>query len=191
MTALHVFPHFAPPCAMCRTKVQCARRLCGRNVLDVGNVPCRHPLQARPVTTPKVTPLIAIVDDDPSIGRAVERLLRSCGMRAETFQSGEGLLRAVESSQRFICAVIDVQMPGMNGLEVQRRLSLERIALPLIFITAHDEEGTSERAIAAGAVGFLQKPFTDESLIRLIRRAIQASGSDGIGPKSNSRSLTD
>jgi FixJ family two-component response regulator len=176
---------------MCWTKVQCAGGFCGGNVMDARHIPCRHRLQARPLTTPKVTPLIAIVDDDPSIGRAVERLLRSFGMRAETFQSGEGLLRAVESSQRFRCAVIDVQMPGMNGLEVQRRLALERIDLPLVFITAHEDEGVSELAIAAGAVGFLQKPFTDESLIELIRRALQSSSGDGIGPRSNSRSLGD
>ena len=126
---------------------------------------------------PDVTPLIAIVDDDPSVRRAVERLVRSFGLRAETFHSGEGLLRAVESSQRFGCAVMDVQMPGMNGLEVQRRLALLGIALPLVFITAHEEEGIAERAIAAGAVGFLQKPFTDESLIELIHRALD-SGSE-------------
>jgi len=68
---------------------------------------------------------------------------------------------------------LDVQMPGMNGLEVQRRLALLGIALPLVFITAHEEEGVADRAIAAGAVGFLQKPFTDQSLIELIRRALE------------------
>jgi FixJ family two-component response regulator len=137
------------------------------------------------MTMPDVMGLIAIVDDDPSVRRAVQRLLRSFGLRAEAFHSGEGFLRAVESSQRFGCAVMDVQMPGMNGLEVQRRLALLEIALPLVFITAHDEEGVAERAIAAGAVGFLQKPFTDESLIELIQLAFETGGSDGIGPRSN------
>ncbi len=122
---------------------------------------------------PDVSPLIAIVDDDPSVRRALERLLRSFGLRAESFDSGAGLLRSLESSQRFGCAVMDVQMPGMNGLEVQRRLALERIALPLIFITAHEERGIAERAIAAGAVGFLLKPFSGQSLIALIRRALE------------------
>ena len=96
--------------------------------------------------------------------------MRSFGMRAETFHSGDGLLRAVESSRKFGCAVMDVQMPGMNGLEVQRRLALLGIDLPLVFITAHEEEGMAARAIAAGALGFLHKPFTDDSLIALIRR---------------------
>jgi FixJ family two-component response regulator len=122
---------------------------------------------------PDVTALIAIVDDDPSVRRALQRLVRSFGLRAETFDSGESLLRALASSRRFGCAVMDVQMPGMNGLEVQRRLTLLGIALPLVFITAHDEEGVAERARAAGAVGFLHKPFTDQSLLDLIDRALQ------------------
>jgi FixJ family two-component response regulator len=123
---------------------------------------------------PDVSPLIAIVDDDPSVRRAVQRLVRSFGLRAETFDSGEALLRALASSQRFSCAVMDVQMPGMNGLEVQRRLAFEGIGLPLVLITAHEEEGIAERAMAAGAVGFLRKPFTDLALIALIRRALDA-----------------
>ncbi len=123
--------------------------------------------------------LIAIVDDDPSVRRALRRLVRSFGLQAETFHSGEGLLRALASSKRFGCAVMDVQMTGMNGFEVQRRLAVLGIALPLVFVTAHNDEGVAERAIAAGAVGFLEKPFRDESLISLIRRALQLG--DGRG----------
>lgn len=105
--------------------------------------------------------------------------MRSFGLRAETFSSGEDLLSALSSSQRFDCAVMDVQMPGMNGLEIQRRLVLEGIALPLVFITAHEERGIAERAMSAGAVGFLNKPFTEHSLIELIRRALAPA--DGRG----------
>jgi FixJ family two-component response regulator len=123
---------------------------------------------------PEVTPLIAVVDDDPSVRRALERLIRSYGLRAATFHSSEGLLCALASTQTFACAVMDVQMPGLNGLEVQRHLNHEGIALPLVFITAHEEEGVAERAMAAGAVGFLQKPFTDQSLIELIHSALEA-----------------
>jgi FixJ family two-component response regulator len=118
-------------------------------------------------------PLIAIVDDDPSVRRAVERLLRSFDLHAEAFHSGEGLLRALGAPQRFACAVLDVQMPGMSGLEVQQHLALLGINLPLVFITAHESENIAEHAMAAGAVGFLQKPFSDESLIELTRRAIK------------------
>jgi FixJ family two-component response regulator len=137
------------------------------------DAPLQNALQDRPPPMPEVTPLIAVVDDDPSVRRALERLIRSFGLRAATFQSGEGLLRALASAQTFACAVMDVQMPGLNGLEVQRLLNLEGIVLPLVFITAHEEEGIAERARAAGAVGFLQKPFTDQSLIELIRSALQ------------------
>ncbi len=153
---------------------------------------CRwEPFRVAFPTMPDVTPLIAIIDDDPSVRRAVHRLLRSFGMRAETFHSGESLLCALASSQRFGCAVMDVQMPGMNGLEVQRRLAARGIALPLVFITAYEEEGIAERAFAAGAVGFLHKPFTDESLIDLIRRALPPAYGDGIGPRSNSKPTGD
>ena len=75
-------------------------------------------------------------------------------------------------------------MPGMNGLEVQRRLALEGIVLPLVFITAHEEDGIAERAIAAGAVGFLQKPFTDQSLIKLIRLRSILERVAGIGRRA-------
>jgi FixJ family two-component response regulator len=130
-------------------------------------------LKGQQLSMPNATALIAIVDDDPSVRRAVERLLRSFGLHAEAFHSGEGLLRALGASQRFACAVLDVQMPGMSGLEVQQHLALLGINLPLVFITAHESESLAELAMAAGAVGFLQKPFSDESLIELVRRALR------------------
>jgi len=117
--------------------------------------------------------LIAIIDDDASVCRALQRLIRSFGMRTAAFASGELFLLDLATAERPDCVLLDVQMPGMNGLEVQRRLALEGVALPLVFITAHEEDGIAERAMAAGALGFLQKPFTDQSLIELIRRALQ------------------
>ena len=126
--------------------------------------------------------LIAIIDDDASVCRALQRLIRSFGMRTSVFASGELFLLSLASAERPDCALLDVQMPGMNGLEVQRRLALEGIALPLVFITAHEEDGLAERAIAAGAIGFLQKPFTDQSLIELIHRALQPG--DGRGNRT-------
>jgi FixJ family two-component response regulator len=128
---------------------------------------------------PDIPALIAIVDDDPSVRRALHRLVRSFGLRAESFHSGEDLLRALASSHRFGCAVLDMQMPGMNWLEVQRRLALEEIALPLVFITAHEEAGIAARAIGAGAIGVLQKPFSDQSLIELIRCALERGNRPG------------
>jgi len=128
---------------------------------------------------PDLTPLIAIVDDDPSVRRALGRLLRSFGLRAETFDSGEEFLRGLASSNRPDCVVMDVQMPVMSGLEVQQRLARERIRLPLVFVTAFEEASVTERAIAAGAIGFLRKPFTDRSLIDLIRRALPEASKVG------------
>ena len=117
-------------------------------------------------------PLIAIVDDDASIRRAVGRLLRTVGMDADPFSSGDELLQllAAMPSYRPDCVILDVQMPGSNGLEVQRRLAGS--ALPIIIITAHDELGMRERALAAGAVAFLRKPFGYDLFVKTVRAAL-------------------
>ena len=122
----------------------------------------------------KVLPLIAIVDDDVSVRRALKRLVRSLGMNAEIFASGQEFLDCIEALPSFHahCAILDVQMPGMNGLEVQRRLVRGGNPIPVIFITAHDEVGVRERALASGAVAFLRKPFDDELLIKTLRAAL-------------------
>jgi len=117
--------------------------------------------------------LIHIVDDNPSVCRALKRLLHSWEMQARTFATGEEFLSALSRSEDLDCAVIDVQMPGMNGLEVQDRMNRAGMDVPVIFITAHEEEGVEEHAMRAGAVGFLRKPFTDEALVGLIRIALQ------------------
>jgi FixJ family two-component response regulator len=112
----------------------------------------------------KTKPAIAIVDDDASVCRAISRLLRSLGMNADTFTSGREFIEQIETMPSFHpdCVVLDVQMPGMNGLEVQEFLVRSENPLPVIFITAHDEIGVRERALQAGAVAFLHKPFNDE-----------------------------
>jgi FixJ family two-component response regulator len=122
-------------------------------------------------------PLIAIVDDDESVCRALKRLVRSLGMNAETFASGQQFLDLIEAMPSFHpdCLVVDVQMPGLNGLEVQERLATNGNPLPVIFITAHDEAVPRERALAAGAVAFVRKPFQDELLIKTLRVALAPS----------------
>ncbi len=122
-------------------------------------------------------PLIAIVDDDESVCRALKRLVRSLGMNAETFASGQQFLDLIEAMPSFHpdCLVVDVQMPGLNGLEVQERLATNGNPLPVIFITAHDEAIPRERALAAGAVAFVRKPFQDELLISTLRVALAPS----------------
>jgi FixJ family two-component response regulator len=120
-----------------------------------------------------ISPLIHVVDDDPSVCKALKRLLNSWGMQVFTFASGEEFLSAMAGSHIPDCSVIDVHMPGMNGLEVQARMAREKLDVPLIFMTAHDEAGVEEQALKDGAVGFLRKPFSDEALVKLIRNGLQ------------------
>jgi FixJ family two-component response regulator len=117
--------------------------------------------------------LIHVVDDDPSVLRALKRLLRSWGMQVRTFASGGEFLSALQQSKDADCSVIDVQMPGMTGLEVQARLNDAGLGVPVIFMTAHETEDVEEQALKAGAVGFLRKPFPDHALVGLIRVALQ------------------
>ena len=118
--------------------------------------------------------MIAVVDDDESVCRALKRLVRTFGMDVETFGSGQAFIEAITArpSYHIDCVVLDLQMPGLNGLQVQERLSGLRRCLPVIFITAHEEPGVRERAIAAGAAAFVRKPFSDEVFIDTLRDAI-------------------
>jgi FixJ family two-component response regulator len=120
-------------------------------------------------------PFVAIIDDDESVCRATQRLLRALGIGAETYQSGQDFLvhRAAIPSYRPDCIILDAQMPGLHGLEVQKRLA--RSGIPIIFITAHDDVGVRDQALAGGAVAFLRKPFNDELLIKAVSTAL---GSD-------------
>ncbi|HEX2930995.1 MAG TPA: response regulator [Candidatus Binatia bacterium] len=119
--------------------------------------------------------MIVIIDDDESVCRAIKRLVRSLGMEADTFPSGQQFVELIEAMPSFAvdCIVLDVQMPGMNGLEVQERLKKIGRQYPIIFITAHDEANVRERALAAGALAFVRKPFNDELLIKTLRAALE------------------
>jgi FixJ family two-component response regulator len=123
----------------------------------------------------KVKPFVAIVDDDESVSRAIKRLLRSTGLASDTFKTGDDFLDMFDSipSYRPACIVLDIQMPGLNGLEVQRRLSGSGI--PIIFITAHDELGVREQALAVGAAAYLRKPFNDDIFIKAVSTAISSN----------------
>jgi FixJ family two-component response regulator len=122
--------------------------------------------------------MIAIVDDDESVCHAIKQLARSLGMEADTFASGQEFIDFIEAmpAQRFDCVILDVQMPGLNGLDVQARLKRLGYRFPIIFITAHDEANLRERALAAGAVAFLRKPFAAELLIMTLRAAVKLRG---------------
>jgi FixJ family two-component response regulator len=123
------------------------------------------------------------VDDDESVCRAIKRLVRSLGMEAEAFTSGRDFIELVDAMPSFQpdCLVLDVQMPGMNGLDVQEQLASRSNRLPIVFITAHDEVGVRERALSAGALAFLRKPFNDELFIRTLTAAVQRSAGGGPG----------
>lgn len=125
----------------------------------------------------KGKPMIAIVDDDESVCRALKRLVRSLGMEADIFLSGQEFVDLIEAMPSFSadCVILDVQMPGITGLEVQRRLVAGGSRLPIIFITAHDEVGIRERALGMGAVAFLRKPFDDELFVRTLHAALGRS----------------
>jgi FixJ family two-component response regulator len=116
--------------------------------------------------------LIVIVDDDEPIRRTTTFLIESFGFRAAAFESAERFLTSGQL-QETSCLIADVQMPGMNGLQLQRKLAATGRAIPIIFITAYDDRKTRERAIQGGAAAFLAKPFNDEQLLQTIRTALR------------------
>jgi len=123
-------------------------------------------------------PLIAVVDDDESIREALQSLLRSAGFRAEVSASAEDFLQSAHLPYT-ACLIVDVRMPRMSGLKLQQQLATAHCPLPLIFITAHGEEETRVRALRAGAVAFLDKPFSDEVLLSAVQAALQSARGGG------------
>jgi len=115
-------------------------------------------------------PLIAVVDDDGMVRTSLTRLLRSMGLQVQAFESGEAFLAA--SNPDIDCVISDMQMPGMNGLALQRRIVAERPDLPVIFMTAFPDELTRSHAMAAGAGCYLEKPCSADALSRCIDRAL-------------------
>ena len=116
--------------------------------------------------------LISVVDDDESIRRTTTLLIESFGFRAAAFESADGFLRSGQLHDT-ACLIVDVQMPGMNGLQLQSHLAAEGCGIPIIFITAYDDGESRGRAMQAGAVAFLGKPFSDEQLLQTIRSTLR------------------
>jgi FixJ family two-component response regulator len=121
------------------------------------------------------TPLISIVDDEGVVRGAIESLVRSLGFLACTFPSAEAFLQSRQVVET-ACLISDVQLPGTNGVELQDRLADLGLSIPTIFITAYPDEGVRSRALSAGAVGFLHKPFDAQSLIQCIDNALNRRG---------------
>jgi FixJ family two-component response regulator len=115
--------------------------------------------------------VVSIVDDDESIREAINDLIRSVGLKTAAFDSAEDF---AGSSQRkdTACLILDLRMPGMEGLTLQRHLTAAGSRIPIIFITAHDGDDTRLTALHAGAVGFLPKPFREEELLNAVHVAL-------------------
>jgi RNA polymerase sigma factor (sigma-70 family) len=118
-----------------------------------------------------MAPRVFIVDDDASVCRSLERLVRSVGLQAETFASAQEFLQRAPHNGPG-CLVLDVRMPGLSGLGLQEALAAAHDDMPIIFITAHGDLAMSVRAMKAGAVDFLAKPFNDQDLLDAIHEAI-------------------
>ena len=123
--------------------------------------------------TPRV-PLISIVDDDESVRVALRSLIGSVGFRAEVFGSGEEFLSSPYVSKTD-CLIADVRMPGMSGLELQERLHDAGSSVPIVFISAHDDKEAQARGLRGGAIAFLQKPFSEDSLLGAISVGLDKS----------------
>ena len=118
--------------------------------------------------------MISIVDDDESVRRTTRLLVESFGFRGEAFESAEKFLSSSHVNDTS-CLIVDILMPGMNGLQLQSHLAAAASRIPIIFITAYDDEESRRRAMQAGAAAFLNKPFSDEQLLQTILFALHES----------------
>jgi len=138
--------------------------------------------------TNELEPEVLIIDDDPSLRAAIERLLRAMGFRTRAFSSADEFLCTDLGSDRVGCLVLDVRMPGMSGIDLQEELLKRDPAPPIVFITGHGTIPMSVKAMKYGAVDFLEKPFDEEDLLQAISRALE-KGKKRIEQQSESRSL--
>src|SRR5262245_38309509 len=123
---------------------------------------------------PNATPIVFIVDDDVSVRESLELLIRSAGWRPETFASAQEFLARPRVNAPS-CLVLDVSLPDLNGLDLQKRIAGDRTDMPIIFITGYGDIPMTVQAMKAGAVEFLTKPFGDEALLNAIQDAIERS----------------
>jgi len=130
--------------------------------------------EMKPVATTQPQSTVFVVDDDLSVRESLELLLRHEGFVVETFTSAEGFF-ARTSPRMASCVVLDISLPGLNGLDIQKRLAVERPDMPILFITGHGDIPTTVQAMKAGAVEFLTKPFSDSTLLSAIHAAVERS----------------
>ena len=124
--------------------------------------------------TSRGTPIVFVVDDDISVRESLESLIRFAGWQPQIFASAQEFL---PRPPVFVpsCLVLDVMLPDLNGLDLQKRLATDRVTMPIIFITGHGDVPMAVRAMKAGAVEFLNKPYSDETLLSAIQQAIECS----------------
>jgi FixJ family two-component response regulator len=139
--------------------------------------------------------VVFVIDDDESIRESLRSLIRSVGLKVETFASAQEFLKS-ERPDAAACLILDVRMPGLSGLDLQRELTEANIHLPIIFITGHGDIPMSVRAMKAGAVEFLTKPFRDQDLLDAIQQALdrdrlaRSQQADSADLRSRYQSLT-
>jgi FixJ family two-component response regulator len=134
----------------------------------------------------EISPMVFVVDDEPAVCISLKRLLRTVGLEARTYPSAQEFLGS-ERPDAPGCLVLDVRLPGLSGLDLQQELRAAKIDLPVIFITGHGDIPMSVRAMKAGAVEFLTKPFREQELLEAIQRGIELSH---IARKSNAEIRT-
>ncbi|MGC1298643.1 MAG: response regulator [Alloacidobacterium sp.] len=125
--------------------------------------------------TPANEGTVFVIDDDARMRAALERLLKSVGLHAESFVTPQDFLRH-KLPDVASCLILDVRLPGMSGLEVQRKLNERRVSIPIIFITGHGDIPMTVEAMKSGAVEFLTKPFRDQDLVDAIQQALKRDG---------------
>src|ERR1700751_4861138 len=124
------------------------------------------------VMTTEVAPVVFVIDDDASIRASIEGLLKSVGLRSESFGTAQEFLDRHTADQPS-CLVLDVRLPGVSGLDFQRKLAEGGVPIPIIFITAHGDIPMTVKAMKFGAVEFLTKPFRDQDLLDAIQQALE------------------
>jgi FixJ family two-component response regulator len=119
-------------------------------------------------------PLISIVDDDDAVRNSLDDLIRSIGFGTQGFSSADAFLSSNQARDT-ACLILDVRMPGMNGIDLQRQIVAANWRIPIIFITSHADDDARARALKAGAVAFLYKPFREEELLNALHAALKHS----------------
>jgi FixJ family two-component response regulator len=158
------------------TTAKAPARILGSYPMRTANMKLGHELRDSQVLRPQPVgkPIVFVVDDDISVRESLELLISTQGWQAKLFASAQEFLVHPQGPTPN-CLVLDVSLPGLNGLDLQERIAANRAEMPIIFITGHGDIPMTVRAMKAGAVEFLTKPFNDESLLSAIRQALDRS----------------